>query len=92
MEYYEKALEIAKERGDKERETRAYIELGDAYTLNNQIQTGVKYYEKALEIAKGRGYKYWENLTRNVIEKLSRRTGRFSTSFLSRGWSRDLMI
>ena len=49
MEYYEKALEIAKERGEKENETRAYLGLGITYRLNNQIQTGMEYYEKALE-------------------------------------------
>lgn len=51
IQYYEKALEITEEWGDKELETRAYFGLGQAYRENNQIQTGIECYEKVLKIA-----------------------------------------
>ena len=41
VEYYKKALEIAREQEDKENETRVYIWLGYAYILNNQYQTAI---------------------------------------------------
>jgi tetratricopeptide (TPR) repeat protein len=84
MEYYEKALEIAEEQGYVHEETRAYQMFGEAYKLNNQIQKGMEYYEKALEIAKERGYKHLENSTRNVIEKLSKITGKLSNHAVGR--------
>ncbi|CAB4045796.1 Tetratricopeptide repeat 28, partial [Paramuricea clavata] len=35
-------------------ETRAYLELGYIYKLNNQFETAIKYYEQALKIVKER--------------------------------------
>ena len=47
IQHYNKALEIAREREDKQYQTNAYIWLGCAYKENNQIQTAIGYYEKA---------------------------------------------
>ncbi len=55
--HYEKALEIAREGGYKQKETYAYLGLGEAYKLNNQIQRAIQHYEKAFEIAREGGYK-----------------------------------
>jgi tetratricopeptide (TPR) repeat protein len=57
MAFYDEALEIAKERGYKQEESCAYLGLGDAYRLNNQIQKAMAFYDKALEIAKAQEYK-----------------------------------
>ena len=43
---------MAREREDKKEQTRAYLELGDAYLQTNQFQTATEYYEKALDIAR----------------------------------------
>jgi tetratricopeptide (TPR) repeat protein len=55
IQHFEKALEIAKERGDREAKIRAYRGLGNAYRSNDQIQQAFQLYENALEIAKERG-------------------------------------
>ena len=54
IECYEKALKITRQRRKETNETRAYLLLGDAYRLNNQIQTAIEYYEKSLRTAQER--------------------------------------
>ncbi len=49
-------MDISRERGYKIEETKAYLGLGGAYKLSNQIQQANQYYKKGLEIATGGGY------------------------------------
>ena len=45
-------MAIAKERGDKECETRAHIELGHTYRENKHVKTAIDHFQKALKIAR----------------------------------------
>lgn len=47
-------MKIAKKRGVRNHETRAYLGLGDAYCGNNQIQMAIECNEKFLKIAQER--------------------------------------
>ena len=61
--YYEKALQIAKDRKDELNEKSACMGLGYAYRENDQIQSSVLCYKKALEIAKKQG----DNLNQKIV-------------------------
>ena len=52
IEYYEKALGIAREIGDRYGEENAHGNLGNAYNNLGQVEKAIEYYEKALGIAK----------------------------------------
>ena len=55
------ALEIARERGYKQKQANAYIGLGYTSSLINQIQPAIQHFEKALDIlARERRYKLQE--------------------------------
>ena len=60
IEYHQRALEIAKEVGDKAREGKSYGDLGGTYRSLGQFKTGIKYHQRALEIAKEVGHKAGE--------------------------------
>jgi len=57
IENYEKSLEIAKEIGDKGKESACYGNLGIAYRNLGDVKRAIKYYEKSLEIDKRTGNK-----------------------------------
>ena len=57
IEYYEQALEIAREIGDKQGEGNALCNLGVAYDFLGEYQKAIKYHTQYLEIArKGESY------------------------------------
>jgi len=60
IEYYEKALEIAREIGNKLGEGTALGNLGLVYGGLGKIKKAMEYYEKALEIAREIGNKLGE--------------------------------
>jgi len=51
IEYYEKALEIAREIGDRQGEGADLGNLGNAYSDLGQVEKAIEYYEQALVIA-----------------------------------------
>ena len=52
IQYYEKALAIAQEIGDRRNEGRWLGYLGSAYSDLGQIEKAIQYYEQALAIAR----------------------------------------
>ncbi len=50
--YYEKALTIAKEIGDRKSEGEQLGNLGNVYRVTDELEKSIEYYEKALTIAK----------------------------------------
>ena len=61
VEYYEKALKIAKEIGDVSGESRCYAHLGNTYHDLGDFRKALEYHEKALRIAKEIGKKSEES-------------------------------
>ncbi len=51
IQYYEKALAIAQEIGDRRGEGNRMGNLGNAYSDLGQVEKAIQYYEKALAIA-----------------------------------------
>lgn len=52
FEYHEKALKIAKEKGDRLNEGTWLGNLGVAYHFLGEMKKAIEYYEQALKIAK----------------------------------------
>ncbi len=52
IRYYEKALTIAKEIGDRKCEGEQLGNLGNVYSVTDEFRKSIEYYEKALTIAK----------------------------------------
>jgi len=63
IEYYQQALEISKEIGDKQGEGEALGNLGNEYSHLGELRKAIKYYEKSLNIAREMGYRYGESAT-----------------------------
>eukprot|EP00727_Mastigamoeba_balamuthi_P006346 m51a1_g2331 hypothetical protein (809) ;mRNA; f:525096-528157 len=59
VDYYEKYLEVSKER-DKGEQARAYTSLGNAYYGLGEFSRAIEFYIKAMEIAKETGDKVAE--------------------------------
>ena len=55
IEYYQRALAILKETGDREREGALLGNLGAAYANLGQVEKAIEYYQQALEVAKDIG-------------------------------------
>ena len=75
IEYYGKALDTAKERGDKRQETDAYLWLGNTYRLKDQKELAKENYEKVLEVAKEQNDKRQEaeaHIGLGALEKAER--------------------
>ena len=60
IEYYGRALTIAKENGYKEAEGVWLGSLGNSYRELGQVQTALEYYKQALEIARETGHRQGE--------------------------------
>ena len=67
IKYYEQALEIAKEIGDRKNEGAHLGNLGSAYYGLGQVDKAIKYYEQALEIAKEIGDRRGEGADLNNL-------------------------
>ena len=52
LEYFEKALEIAQDIGDRQSEGTLLGDLGIVYSALGQVERAIEYYEQALAIAK----------------------------------------
>ncbi len=52
MEYYEQALVIAREIGDRQGEGNRLVSLGNACSHLRQVEKAIEYYEQALVIGK----------------------------------------
>jgi tetratricopeptide (TPR) repeat protein len=61
IEYYEKALKIAQEIGDKQGEGTWIGNIGTAYSDQGEVKKAIEYYEKALKIAQEIGDKQSED-------------------------------
>ena len=68
MEYYEHALKIAKEVGDKASEKDIYYQLGIAYISLGDFGKGMEYYQHALQIIKEVGEKASEGKIYCILE------------------------
>ncbi|MDG1572027.1 adenylate/guanylate cyclase domain-containing protein [Robiginitalea sp. M366] len=58
IEFYQQALESAREKGSRMEETKAYLGLGETYLKLQQATPALRYLENALEVAKETGLKY----------------------------------
>jgi tetratricopeptide (TPR) repeat protein len=61
IEFYEKALKIIKDIGNREKESSCYENLGGTYDTLGQYEKAIEFYEKALKIKKDIGDKKGES-------------------------------
>ena len=69
-------MEIAREREDKENETKAYIGLEKAYGQNKETRKAIGHCKKALEIGKERRQTNIQKIAQNRFAELSSMEGK----------------
>ena len=74
MEYYEEALTIAREIGDRRGEGADLSSLGIRYATLGETERAIEYYEQALAIAREIGDKRMEELWLRNLEILIQRS------------------
>jgi tetratricopeptide (TPR) repeat protein len=67
LEYYQKALSLSKDLGDREGEGIAIISLGNVYASVGQIELSHKYYEQGLELCSKINYLVGQGMALNGL-------------------------
>ncbi|MCI0526395.1 MAG: CHAT domain-containing protein, partial [Nitrospira sp.] len=75
LSYYQEALKIKKELGDKEVKGATLNNIGGIYNSTGEYPKALSYYQEALKIVKKIGYKAGEGRTLNGIGGIYLRTG-----------------